>query len=253
MMWQQITDNQYTDRDPVWSPEGNRLAFTSYQEFFDYLTDWLIVSSDEGTNQVPVAHGYSASWAPDGAKLVYGTGGGVAVVALPEAKEQVLTTNAAGWSSHPAWSPDGGLIAYVAGRAPAPGGFVDYELFTMRADGSGSQALVTDGSSLHPAWSPVTDEIAFFHRVDGLWGVFLVGADGANLRLIVTLGESIQWWSDLQLSGLAWSPDGEYIAFAADLDKNGHPDINVISRDGREAFRITDNSSFTRMSGLDWQ
>ena len=56
----------------------------------------------------------------------------------------------------PAWSPDGGKIAFVSTRDGNP------EIYVMNADGTGVVNLSTNAASdLGPAWSPDGTRLAF--------------------------------------------------------------------------------------------
>jgi Tol biopolymer transport system component len=125
-------------------------------------------------------------------------------------------TGARSSAGEPAWSPSGRRIAFVRTK---PGvGVKDARIRTMSAAGTRLEA-VTRGRRFEgrrfrdrsPTWSPSGDRIAFVRESGGLGntdnptGLYSVGADGSDLRLVLSIpGVSIQ--------DAAWSPDGARIA-----------------------------------------
>lgn len=85
-------------------------------------------------------------------------------------------------------------------------------IWSVRPDGSGARQLtrarvLSDGS---PTWSPNHRSIAFIRRT-GTWqaskaSVWTMSASGGSQRRLSYKGPSIAY------SGLAWSPDGRYLA-----------------------------------------
>jgi TolB protein len=113
------------------------------------------------------------------------------------------TTQAGG----PDWSPDGARILYVSN---ATGRF---QVWVMRADGSGQRRLVADPrfDAFVPRWSPDGRQLVFT-RCETLGGITdchlaVVRADGSGIRRI-TFGH----WVDAAAS---FSPDGRTIVFGS--------------------------------------
>jgi Tol biopolymer transport system component len=111
-----------------------------------------------------------ANWAPqyspDGRSLALQVNQDVVIIDLATGASRQLTGGRSD-GMNPTWSPDGERIAFVTRRnGPA-------EIFTMQADGSDQQVLVSmpRGGAIDPRWSPDGTRIAF---------VFLpaVSADG---------------------------------------------------------------------------
>jgi Tol biopolymer transport system component len=187
-------DEQFWDNwEPSWAPAGNRIAFTSSRE----NKDWEI-------------------WTMD-------VGGGNPVQ---------LTSNDPGRSFSPSWSPDGRYIAFFSDR-DAPGQVV--EIWRMNADGTNQVRLTTGNhrGAFVPAWglswSADSTRIAFPSNRDGNHEIYVMDADGRNLRNLTR--------STFDEGHPAWSPDGQWIAFVRALGLN--QDIFTMTADGAAITNLT--------------
>jgi Tol biopolymer transport system component/polyisoprenoid-binding protein YceI len=161
----QLTDESFTATLwPAWSPDGSKLAFTR----------------SEGDS--------SAIW------VMNANGRNPRALTEDDLVEQETFTP----DEFPAWSPDGGRIAYTSFL---PDGNDD--IFVMNADGSG-QTRLTSGPEYDsdPAWSPDGERIAFSRDGD----IYTMGPDGSGLRRL-TRGSARD-------GAPAWSRDGRWLAFA---------------------------------------
>jgi TolB protein len=80
-----------------------------------------------------------------------------------------------------------------------------------------------------PAWSPGGDKLLFTRRYRGRTDVYVVRADGTDLRRL-TKEAGLHSWP-------AWSPDGKRILFVRTLRKQAA--IYVMAPDGSHQRRVT--------------
>ena len=124
----------------------------------------------------------------------------------------------------PAWSPDGGQLAYVSferGKA---------EVYTQDVI-TGRRRLIASfkGSNSAPAWSPDGRQIAVTLSRDGGSQLYLVSPEGDVVKR-VTQSSSID-------TEAAWSPDGKQIFFVS--DRGGGPQIYRVPATGGDVQRVT--------------
>ncbi len=130
----------------------------------------------------------------------------------------------------PAWSPDGGKLAYVSFESGKPVVYV-HELATSKR----VPVANFKGNNSAPAWSPDGQTLAVVLTRDGLSQLYLINAaDGSNLRRLTR--------SPLIDTEPVFSPDGQSIFFTS--DRSGRPQIYQIPVTGGEARRITFNGDY---------
>jgi TolB protein len=216
----QVTQNQSINISPVWTPDGRRIAFTSYLKRNPDL--YLIDPDGKNLQRLSFQPGLnlSPSWSPDGKQiaLMMGIEGKSEICVIdPGGGNLKKLTRGYGNEASPSWSPDGKSIAFVSDRSGSP------QIYIMSADGSDVRRLTYEGSyNTNPSWSPRGDRIAYCGRAGGRYEIFTIQPDGSELRKVtsgVGSHESPQW-----------SPDGRYIVFSS--NRTGGSKIFVMNANG---------------------
>jgi Tol biopolymer transport system component len=154
-----LTSNPARDLSPAWSPDGRRIAFMSDRDARPEFDIYVMDADGANVERLTTA---GTSWFPQfdpsGERLAFHVWRDVNVLDLSTHVLERLTVDPNN-GMYPSWSPDGSRIAFMSWRNGQT------EIFTMNADGSNQERLVTmpTGSAIDPRWSPDGTRIAFVH------------------------------------------------------------------------------------------
>ena len=168
-------------QDPVWSPDGIRIAY--YRNDFTHDSDdWsLAVGTPGGSQQSSVYTGYptGAAWSPDGSRIYVSMYGGIYVWVPGGASTQPVLEDPDAQFAGVNTSPDGTQIVYSHEPFSAP---IETAIYVAQAGGTGVTRLSppAPANDYSPAWSPDGTKIAFVSERDGNPELYVMNADGSN-------------------------------------------------------------------------
>lgn len=181
---------------PSWSPEGNRLTFSSPREG-DRLLRFYITTVPGRSEGAKLDFGEDPAWGPkiEGQWVIAykgtnddGKNPGLWLSHDSGAKLRQLTTN--GNDRRPVWSPDGQYVVFM--RAFDDG---NWDLFRVRvADGSELRLTSHPAQDGLPTISPDGRWVAFASDRSGGWEIWEVALDGSSEQPVMPIQGVLRKW-----------------------------------------------------------
>jgi Tol biopolymer transport system component len=252
---------------PLWSPDGQQLAFTAFFPSTDAritsaFNSEVMLLNTTGAN-IPynltrntADREYLIGWSPDGQRLLflsnrnwafgrYGARDFTNLFVMDTDGSRVQQLGAFDlFNAQPRWSPDGSRIVFAApGYIDSPDPLTDRdwdpEIFVINSDGSGLRQLTHNRESDGvPTWSPDGTQIAFMSPLLGDMDIYVVDAACVECSPQPLASGRLSEYFSADTS-LVWSPDGRYLA--AVLYNDGNPDIHRIEVATGEVRNLTEH------------
>jgi TolB protein len=206
---QRLTSDGSISLSPAWSPDGGRIAFTSYRTGVPLLYERelgsgrdRLISDRDGINITP-------AYSPDGRVIAFGTSVAgnteIATLNLDNSRLEQHTRGRGFDSLSPTYSPDGRQMAFVSNRLGEP------HIYVSTVGGQDAR-LVSDynfgtrGYNTSPDWSPRGSQIAYQTRAAGGLQIMVADLERGTRRLLTNQGNN---------EDPSWAPDGRHVVFSS--------------------------------------
>ncbi len=226
---QYLTDGRAIVLAPRFSPDGNRVLYTSFESGNPriYVMDLGSVRSRPLADQ-PGSMTFSPRFAPDGRTVIYSLSQGgntdLWVQTIDGGAPQRLTS-APTIETAPSYSPDGRQIVFESDRSGTQ------QLYVMSAAG-GEPRRISFGEGRYgtPVWSPRGDLIAFTKQHAGRFHIGVMRPDGSEERLLT---------ASFLDEGPTWAPNGRVIMFTRETaGEGGQAALYTVDISGRNLRRV---------------
>ena len=209
---------------PRFSPNGDRVLYTSYESGFPQIhvmdigkVQRRVLSTDDGIMS------FAPRFSPDGHTVVFSQSqGGNTDLFTMDINSGKLTrlTSAPSIETAPSFSPDGSQIVFESDRSGSQ------QLYVMAAAG-GDARRISHGKGRYgtPVWSPRGDLLAFTKQNKGRFHIGVMRTDGSEERLLT---------ASFLDEGPTWSPNGRVIMFTRETQgANGRSLLYSVDISGR--------------------
>lgn len=228
-----ITSLNRTGLDPIWSPDGRRIAYSKRTG-----GSALHIMNADGTNDIeitipdaPLGNGW-ATWLPNGEHLLVEGEIRLALHALfltsldGKTITRLLNQDQSYYGSWTTISPDGKEVLYVS----------DDQLWVMSIAGGVPKALVKQIGARAPVWSRDGKHIVFDAGNDMNRGIYVADANGSNLKRITP--------PELYVALPTWSPNGSQIAALCYDNSVRNYKVCILNADGTNLTVVTKDGGF---------
>jgi Tol biopolymer transport system component len=210
---QRLTNTDWGENEPHWSPDGTRIAFTGPGADRDIAQIWVVNADGSGLEQVTERHGgaVSPAWSPDGSQIAFTSiGERVPTESGGTANMQLWIMNADGSDERQITRIDPPGVATFSWLGDRQLVAVGRSATIVATDGTVVRELAPDRRLIgETPVAPLGNEVAIVSPsgVDDVsYATLLIApVDGADVRQVVQHPQ-ILW-------GVTWSPDGEQLAY----------------------------------------
>ncbi len=226
---QYLTDSSSIVLAPRFSPNGDRVLYTSYETGFPRIQ---MLNLAQVTRRIledqPGTMTFAPRFAPNGQTVVFSLnrGANTDIYQMSADGSGLLRlTSTPSIETAPSYSPDGSQIVFESDRSGSP------QLYVMSASG-GEATRISFGSGQYgtPVWSPRGDYIAFTKQTRGRFHIGVMRVDGSEERLLT---------ASFLDEGPTWAPNGRVLMFSRETPgAEGVSALYSVDISGRNLKRV---------------
>lgn len=249
-----LSPNEKLDNEPVWSPDGTKIAFT--RSATNGKGDIWVMNAN-GSAKARLTNTDASedlpTWSPHGNRIAFSRNGDIWIM-NSDGSNQRRFTNDPGYETSPAWSPNNTKIAFVRTKYEnccAPG-----DIWVKKLHSSSRTRLTRDpqrlASDWSPDWSPDGKKIVFTSTrhgdLESHSRIYIINASpesDANRPKQLTEGTSTIDYDP------AFSPDGTKIVFERADFGSGPTKIFIMGSDGSDPASVP--TGFSHPISPNWQ
>ncbi len=236
----QVTNHHDITVSPRFSPDGKKLAYTSYHRGNPnlYITN---LSQSKVTKAISWRRGLNIApaWSPNGKTMVITLSkDGNPDLYLMAVNGRIIRrlTKNKGINVSPTWAPDGKHLAFVSDRSGTP------QIYIMDMNTKITKRLTYQGTeNTTPNWSPNGETIAYTAREGSTHQIFIISPSGGQPTQLT------KYWGDHESP--SWAPDSRQIIFSR--FRNGKKQLCRIFIKGKGVIPMTNlkgNQEFPQWS-----
>ncbi|AFN74175.1 WD40-like Beta Propeller [Melioribacter roseus P3M-2] len=220
-----LTFNQTWDFDPVYSPDGSKIAFTAYSS---ESNSNIILYDIAAKTQKILSEGREPVYSRDGSKIAFLDGESIGIV-NSDGSNKVILDLPEGKPRSVNFSPDGARLIFVLQNGNAS------EIYSVNINGSDLNKITeTEDYEVYCNYSPDGSRVVSVAYTNTVAQIFIMNSDGSN-RIRLTNTEE---WNNKPL----FTPDGGEIIFVS--NRNGRSEIFVMNSDGSNQRQLVSFSDF---------
>lgn len=209
-----LTDNDWEDEFPKWSPDGKRIAYSANPKGnYD-----IFVMDADGSNVLPVTTSPKAevehAWFPDGKKIAFTIEErkgfrkrfSLWMIDLETNRISRILKEFKGSSALPNFSPTAPLVAFTGKKT------MGWDVYLFERRQKELTSLTEGGKACRPHFSRDGTRIAYVSgKADGNGDIWLMNPDGSGKIRLTERDKTADYFP-------SWSPDQEYIVFSSSLE-----------------------------------
>jgi TolB protein len=218
---------------PSWAPDGNRLAYVSFERKKPIVYIQSLVSGQrtvaanfKGSNSAP-------TWSPDGKRLAVvlsKDGNSQIYLVNTDGSNVVRLTNTSTIDTEPNFSPDGQHVIFTSDRGGSP------QIYRVPVSGGAPERLTFDGNqSFTPRYAPDGKSFVFIQRTGGRFNVAMQDFVSKQPQSLTENGID---------ESPSFAPNGRIILYATEV--RGRGILAAVSSDGRVRQRFSAESGDVR-------